>query len=221
MTGLLVSLVDLVLPRECAGCGRPGTLLCAGCLPGAGPVPVPSAVLPVLAAGRYDGGLRRAIVRYKERDRRELAGPLGAALGTAVASLAGTHASAVLVPVPSSSRAARERGGDHVLRLARHAARRTAMPVVPALSLARKVRDSTGLHRDERAANLAGAMRAAEPARAGSAVIVDDIVTTGATLHEAARALQGAGWTILGGAAVAATPRRAGSAGRDAEGGLP
>ena len=222
MPGLLVSLVDLVLPRECAGCGRAGALLCADCLPRAGPVPVASGDLPVRAAGLYDGGLRRAIVRYKERDRRELAGPLGAALGTAVAGLTASDAAAVpvLVPVPSSPGAARERGGDHVLRLARHAARRTAMPVVPALSLARKVRDSAGLHRDERAANLAGAMRAAEPARAGSAVIVDDIVTTGATLHEAARALQGAGWTILGGAAVAATPRRAGSAGREAAGGL-
>jgi len=216
MTGLLVSLVDLVLPRECAGCGRPGTLLCAGCLPGAGPVPVPSAVLPVLAAGRYDGGLRRAIVRYKERDRRELAGPLGAALASAVAALAAsdTAAAPVLVPVPSSPRAARERGGDHVLRLARHAARRTATPLAPALSLARRVRDSAGLHRDERAANLAGAMRATGPLGSGRAVIVDDIVTTGATLHEAARALREAGWTILGGAAVAATPRRAGSAGR-------
>jgi predicted amidophosphoribosyltransferase len=221
MTGLLVSMVDLVLPRECAGCGRAGALLCAGCLPRAGPVTVACGGLPVLVAGRYDGGLRRAIVRYKERDRRELAGLLGAALGTAVAALTAADGSAVLVPVPSSSRAARERGGDHVLRLARHAARRTAMPVVPALSLARRVRDSAGLHRDERAANLAGAMRAVGPAGAGAAVIVDDIVTTGATLREAARALRGAGWTILGGAAVAATPRRAGPAGRDAEGGLP
>jgi predicted amidophosphoribosyltransferase len=101
-----------------------------------------------------------------------------------------------------------------VLRLARHAARRTATPLVPALSLARRVRDSAGLHRDERAANLAGAMRATGPLGSGRAVIVDDIVTTGATLHEAARALREAGWTILGGAAVAATPRRAGSDGR-------
>lgn len=235
MPGLLVSLVDLVLPRECAGCGRAGALLCAGCLPGAGPVPVPSGVLPVLAAGSYDGGLRRAIVRYKERDRRELAGPLGVLLGTVAAAVVATGAGGlqvggeqvgaapvpVLVPVPSAPHAARERGGDHLLRLGRHAARRSAMPLVPALSLARRVRDSAGLHRHERAANLAGAMRAAAPAASGHAVIIDDIVTTGATLHEAARALREAGWTILGGAAIAATPRRAGPAGRQRKGGLP
>ena len=78
------------------------------------------------------------------------------------------------------------------------------------------VRDSAGLTTAARAANLDAAMRARPPRRDGrAAVVVDDIVTTGATLREAARALRAAGWTVVGAAVVAATPRRvpSGSAG--------
>jgi predicted amidophosphoribosyltransferase len=71
------------------------------------------------------------------------------------------------------------------------------------------VQDSAGLRIDERRANLAGAM-AARPApnACGPVVVVDDIVTTGATLAEAIRALRCAGWPVTGAAVVAATPRR-------------
>jgi predicted amidophosphoribosyltransferase len=71
------------------------------------------------------------------------------------------------------------------------------------------VRDSAGLDIAARAANLAGAMRADGPRGSPRAVLVDDIVTTGATLLEAARALRAAGWTVPGAVVVAATARRA------------
>jgi predicted amidophosphoribosyltransferase len=111
---------------------------------------------------------------------------------------------AFLVPVPSAAAARRARGGDHVARLLPRG-RRTR----DALRLARAVRDSAGLDVEARAANLAMALRSAAPPWPGaSAVIVDDIVTTGATLTEAARALRVAGWTVPGAAVVAATQRR-------------
>jgi predicted amidophosphoribosyltransferase len=111
--------------------------------------------------------------------------------------------------VPSARAAVASRGGDHVLRLGRRAAAATGLPVArDALALTRTVRDSAGLDSGQRSANLAEAMRA-RPAPAGcSALLVDDIVTTGATLREAGRALQAAGWPIVGHAVVAATPRR-------------
>ncbi len=162
--------------------------------------------LPAVAAGAYAGALRTALIGYKERGRRDLARPLGALLGRGVAL--GPPA-VLLVPVPSAARIARARGGDHVLRLARVAARCNAADVVTALQLDRPVQDSAGLGWRERAANLAGAMTASTPPRPGAgAVIVDDIVTTGATLREAARALEAAGWTVRGAAVVAATERR-------------
>jgi predicted amidophosphoribosyltransferase len=95
-----------------------------------------------------------------------------------------------------------------VHRLARRAGRRLGVPVVPALRLVRAVRDSAGLGAGERLANLSGAM-AARPAMPGAAaVIVDDIVTSGATLTEAVRALTRAGWPVSAAAVIAVTPRR-------------
>lgn len=201
MAGVLTDLLDLVLPRSCAGCARAGVLLCPGCAaPAPARVPAAGPGLPVVAAGRYDGGLREAILAYKERGRRDLARPLAGLLAAAVAELGGRP---LLVPVPSSAAARRARAGDHVLRLARRVG-----PTAGPLRLVRPVRDSAGLDVAARAANLAFAMRAVSPREPRPVVLVDDIVTTGATLREAARALTAAGWPVTGAAVVAATPRR-------------
>jgi len=204
---MLGELIDLMLPRSCVGCGRDGAALCAGC--GAIDVhQVPVGDLLVRAATSYGGGVRSALIAYKERGRRDLAGPLGGLLAVA---LAYSPAGAVLVPVPSSAAARRARGGDHLVRLARVAARRSGGRVVPALVLVRHVDDSAGLDATARKVNLAHAMaatRPADPRRA--AVLVDDITTTGATLVEAARALRARGWRVGGAAVVAATPKRVG-----------
>jgi predicted amidophosphoribosyltransferase len=109
----------------------------------------------------------------------------------------------VLVPVPSQPAAARARGGDHVRRLAAVAATHLSaagrsVRVVPALRCTAAVRDSAGLSAAERAENLAGAYTLHPPAahrlRADDApvvVLVDDLVTTGATLQVAAQTLRG------------------------------
>lgn len=211
------SLVDLVLPRRCAGCGNPGPALCSGCRPGGDPVPLGGAGVPVVAAGAYEDALRRAVLAYKERGRRDLARPLGELLADAVAGVVGVVGAArpppdlTVIPVPSSRAARAARGGDHLEPLARRAARRCGLRVEPAaLSLVRRPADSAGLTVAARAANLDGAMRAA-PAPTGSiALVVDDVVTTGATLREAIRALRAGGWAVSGAATVAATPRRHG-----------
>ena len=194
-------LVDLVLPRYCLGCRAPGAALCARC---AAPQVqlVDVARLRVTAGAVYDGAVRTALLAYKERDRRDLVPALRRLLTAALA--AQTCSPGVLVPVPSSAVARRARGGDHVLRLLPR-----RMPRRQVLRLIRTVRDSAGLDAHARALNLAGAFAAASPPWPGApAVIVDDIVTSGATLREAAAALQEAGWTVAGAAVVAATPRR-------------
>jgi len=210
------SLIDLVLPRRCAGCRRPGPALCGDCQPQGRPVRLGGADVPLVAAGAYEDALRRAVLAYKERGRRDLEPPLGELLAGAVAELLGfarppPGSVVALVPVPSSRAARAVRGGDHLEPLARRAARPRGLRIGPgALSLARNLADSARLTRAERAANLDGAMRAS-PAPAGwSALVVDDVVTTGATLREAVRALRAAGWPVFGAATVAVTPRRDG-----------
>jgi predicted amidophosphoribosyltransferase len=171
----------------------------------------------VTAAAPYAGPLREALVAFKDHGRWTLRGPLGDLLARAVAAavLESPGMRVVLVPVPSSQESARERDGDHVHELAVRAGsvlRRAGadVRVARALSPPRRRRDQVGLGRAERAVNLAGTLRptsrALDLGRPGTAVVVvDDLVTTGATLAEASRALATVGVVPLGAAVVAAT----------------
>lgn len=223
--------LDLVLPRRCVGCARPGAALCGRCVPAGDVQRIDHGTVWVCAAAPYTGGAQKALIRYKERGRRDLAAPLAVLLARSVRAVLGECGvpaddralRPVLVGVPSTRAAAAARGGDHVLRLARRAGLRTGVPVAGtrALELTREKQDSAGLSVAERAGNLRGALRACAPLVGRAAILVDDIVTTGATLREAARALQSAGWPVLGAAVVAATPRRrAGTIGTATSGGL-
>ena len=117
----------------------------------------------------------------------------------------------VLVPIPSAASTVRRRGFDATASMARLAARRlrSRYPVTvrSALTQARRVADQAGLGATARRENLAGAFRIRRPFTAGAAVLVDDLVTTGSSLTEAARVLRAANIPLLGAATVAATVR--------------
>lgn len=213
------ALLDLVLPVGCGGCGAPGTAWCGDCrrLLGA-PVRVHPPCCPVglavYALGAYRDRLRIALLAYKERGRRDLADPMGTALAAALLRLPPPGSGGVrfppgsggvcLVPVPSRWSAAARRGGQHVALLADRAAAAlagagVAAAIAPALRMARGVRDSVGLDPVARQANLAGRVLlrpAGLPPAGTSVVLVDDVVTTGATAAACTAALLQAGLEV-------------------------
>lgn len=212
---------ELVLGARCPGCERPRLGVCPACaarIRGCRPFLVPGQPAPVAAAGVYAGSLRGVLLAAKERSALGMIPLLGSRLAAAVAVLAlGEELSGplLLVPVPSARAQVAQRGIDLTRSLARSAASelsRAGLPtsVAVGLELARRPQDQSDLGRDARWVNLAGAFRG-RPGLVGQLVIVDDIVTTGATLAESVRALTEAGSQVRGAATVAATPIRRGA----------
>jgi predicted amidophosphoribosyltransferase len=160
--------------------------------------------------------LRGLINAHKERQALGLTGVLGARLAGSIQVLLtelghGAGQPVVLVPVPSAARVVRQRGFDATLAMARSAAARLRgrypTSVAAALVQQRGVRDQAGLDARARQANLAGGFRLRAPVPTLPTVLVDDLVTTGSSLSEAARVLRSAHVPLLGAATVAATER--------------
>jgi ComF family protein len=200
--------LDLALPGTCAGCGREGAPLCRDCRPaldvrlGADPgVPIglpadlPAPLLQLEWCAPFTGVTRRALHALKYAGDRRLAAPLGEAMAARWAR-AGAGGQ-VLVPVPASPDRVRDRGYDQAELLAAAAARRLAMPTARLLERTRRTAAQFDLDRAARAANLDAAFRVAPgvPVRERRLladqwiVLVDDVVTTGATLAACATAL--------------------------------
>lgn len=221
----------------CGRPGRVLCPTCRGALPRRAttcwPTPTPPGLARPVAVGEYDGPLKLLVNAHKEQHRFALARPLGDLLATAVlghigAAPTGTrgharpHVQVALVPVPSRGAVVRARGHDPLLRITRRATARLrslgfAARTARVLRTTRVAQDQAGLGASARALNLAGTLTC-PPGRArrclaqGSEVaplvfVVDDVITTGATVREAQRALEEAAVEVSGIAVVAATRR--------------
>lgn len=223
---------DLLLGAGCPGCGAPWWGACAGCRAHLGsqpvsltrPTPAPVGFPLAATAGPYDEIARGLIHAHKEEQALMLTGLLGDRLAAAVSEVltatgAPPHGTVTLVPVPSSAATVRERGFDGAAALARRAARTLRVggrPVTARRLLAQRGRlaDQALLDSVRRAENLRDGLRLrrgtaalVDPLRLGAVVVVDDVVTTGASLTEAVRTLRRHGFVVSGAATVSATVR--------------
>lgn len=190
-----------MLPLQCGGCGAPATRWCADCSKSLaiGPdqphliAPRLDPGAPVLSLGRYAGPRRKAIVAVKEHGRTDLIDPLANALRDGLHQLLSwgiLDVPLTVVPAPTRRSSARRRGGDPVTRIAATATSGyRGLTVVQALRLKAFTRDSVGLSSAGRQRNVAGRIRTTSDVE-GPVLIVDDVVTTGATVSESARVLQ-------------------------------
>jgi ComF family protein len=183
-------------------------------LPGGTPIGLPAELpVPLLQlewCAPFAGPVRAALHDLKYAGERRLAVPLGDALARRWARV-GTGAQ-VIVPVPVHAERERRRGYDQAALIAEVAGERLGLPVVRAVERQRATVAQFELGRDERAANVAGAFgvgasasgRANARAIAGRWILlVDDVVTTGATLAACAFALERAGARAVSAIAVA------------------
>jgi ComF family protein len=211
--------LDLALPAACAGCRREGAALCKECLPFLDsrleadpgvPVGLPAELPPPLLqlewCAPFTGVTRRALLALKYDGERRLAPLLGAAVARRWRRAAA--GGDVLMPVPASPDRVRDRGYDQAALIAIGASRDLRLPVLPGLERVRSTAAQFDLDRAARASNLVGAFRVADDAgiRDRWIVLVDDVVTTGATIAACATAVLGAG--ALGVSAVTVARER-------------
>jgi predicted amidophosphoribosyltransferase len=228
-------LLALAIPVDCVCCGAEDRALCVSCerqvrilisRPFRAEAQAPALmdvdggiILPVVAAGVYREELAQALLSFKSHGQHQLKSVLSKGLGGAVTAAADGMGAVFLVPVPSSAGAFVKRGFSPVHLLLGALRGGGILAATPVLDVLRKSRrravveqlpgGQKGLGRGARAKRVRGSMRVAGRKRkivAGRrCVIIDDVLTTGATLSEAARALHLAGAFVAGGVVLAAT----------------
>jgi len=211
-------LLDLALPAVCPGCGTEGEPLCARCepatrarvgLPAGTPLGLadgpPHPLLQLEWCAPFSGAVRAALHALKYSGERRLAAPLGEAVAARWRE-AGAGGE-LLVPVPVHAGRRRERGYDQAELIATAAAASLGVPSLAAVVRARATTAQFQLDRRHRADNVHDAFVVpAERRRAVAGrwvVLVDDVVTTGATLSAAAEALVDAGAAAVSAVTVA------------------
>jgi ComF family protein len=204
-TGIMSALEDLlnlVLPAPCALCGSLGAPICAPChsvLDWAVRETSRDGLLGQVASS-YGPSEKALVTAFKEKGHTSLAPFMVSALAGVIEDVARWQADLLLVPVPSSSANYLKRGFSPALILAKRLNSAAGRParVFDGLRFSRTVYDQSRLDLGHRFANLQGSMAAKTYLSNRNVVLVDDVVTTGATILEAARAATQIGANVIG-----------------------
>lgn len=218
----VTSLADVFLGRACAGCDAPGISLCPQCRELLRPKPrlrrgldlsdiAAGLHLPVTCSLDYRGAVRQVLYRFKDHRIPHLARDLGPALASSIAFAAEhghvSSSQATVVTMPTRRSTARRRGFDPLGLVTAAAVRAHPVAAVrTSLVDTRRRGTSKSLGVWERHEAAAGAFEVRGRLPTGPVVLVDDIVTTGATAREAAATLILAGVHVVAVATIAGTP---------------
>ena len=198
---MLEDLSQLIFPTRCYGCNRLGISICTDCrrewIPHYYKTHLDS--MNVHSALLYTSTASKIIMAAKENSLRGADQLLISAIIHVLQKAKLDSHYYQLVPVPSSKTSQRRRGRSFIVDLTKEISTLTGFSINDCLTLSRKVSDQSGLSRMERLSNMKGAFVLKANAKVrGDLILIDDVVTTGATLKEAVRALNSQGFQAIG-----------------------
>lgn len=202
----LSALSELLFPSRCLGCRRLGIGICSQCRALWHPhiyrtqIAAVGFAFPVYSAVSYSLVAQKVLLGAKEGALHDADKLILQALSHSLAYFYSEIGIADLVPIPSRGINNRKRGRDFIMEQTYALSQKPPVRVRKILSHSRKVKDQTTLNSRSREINLNQSMRCANREDSSNipVIIIDDLVTSGATLREAGRALHGAGYTVIG-----------------------
>jgi predicted amidophosphoribosyltransferase len=194
---LLTSLEELIFPVRCLGCGALGLEICSQCRKFWQPRIYRShsrqkPFFPIYSSIPYSPIAGKVLLAAKEHGLHRADELMVSALSHSLSLCLQEQGIGFLVPIPSRKSVARLRGRQFISDLTQEIGSDARLSTSEILTHTRAVKDQSKLDAKERVENLEGALTSLRY-RSGKAIIVDDLVTTGVTLQEAARALRAAG----------------------------
>lgn len=195
--------MELLLPRACAGCRHPGSVLCRPCQEALREVPTQiyrrSLIdAPVFSLGPYSEIRRNIIIAMKEYNNRAVRPYVGAVIQAGLSYLIARGdipAQVQLVPAPTRAKSAALRGGDPVL----HVCQATNFEVCHCVRIFKGAADQSTLSAEARRDNMRRAVELFAPVSNEPLMVIDDVMTTGSTLAATVEVLRGAGANVAGG----------------------
>ena len=212
---LFHSIHQLIFPERCISCKQLGNSLCQQCrrswkLQNFTTTIGSNPQLLVISSIPYSEIAGRVILAAKESHLKSADILVADAISYSLAQWLKTEWVDTLIPIPSRKSAVRKRGRQFIDEITKIVAASAGITTASPLQHTRQVRDQSGLKFEQRWNNVEGALVVmGKPDELGRVLLVDDLVTTGATLIEAARALRYAGIEVIGAvtAAIAQTVR--------------
>lgn len=205
------NMAELIFPSRCIGCSQLGISICSLCRKSWHPhiyhrdLSILSQTYPVVSAVKYSPIASKVLLSAKESGQSAADQLLISAISHALTFFTKKYGVGDLVGIPSRKSATRKRGRNFMVEITKSVAKAESIKALDILQHTRSVRDQSQLDSEQRSRNIAGALTASKNSskldshgNTGPLIIVDDLITTGATLAEAIRALRTAGYAVIG-----------------------